>query len=296
MILMCKDAPVYDIEKGQAINEALMPGAMLKGMSYESWARHRKSVLSNAVARKAYFTAFGYAPEDAAERKTHTLSLSDCYWRKYENEAVTFEQISPYCADFWDGTGRYQGGAIPTIYTSGVISKYWIDRDRLYKKGCFVELEAYKLAVSLGIPCNKIERSQDETGIVVHNITSSDVMLEPAICSGRFSGTFFPTIDEVVGCFGETGLTMLAFDAIVGNTDRHLENFGFLRDANTGEYLGMAPLYDFDHTLSADGVDDYLIEQLPKSHVVERICSRVPELSMHPVFRARAQAILNTGR
>jgi len=292
MYLMCKDVPVFDIEKGQVINEELMPGSMLKGMSFDSWSQHRKSVISNAVARKAYFTAFGYEPEDTAERKTHILSLSDCYWRKYENETVTFDQISPYCTDFWDGTGRYQGGAIPTIYTSGVTSKYWVDRSRLYKKGCFVELEAYNLAVDLNIPCNAIERSQDNTGIVVHNITNSEVMLEPAICSGRFSGTFFPTIDEVVSCFGDAGLIMLAFDAIIGNTDRHLENFGFLRDSNTGEYLGMAPLFDFDHALSADGADDYLIAQLPRNPVAEQLCSKVLEFSSNPVFCARARAIL----
>ena len=104
---------------------------------------------------------------------------------------------------------------------------------------------------------------------------------------------FFPTVEEVVSCFGEPGLVMLAFDAVIGNMDRHLENFGFLRDADSGEYLGMAPLFDFDHTLSVDGVNDYLIEQLPKHFVVEGICRDVLNVSGHPVFRARAQAILD---
>jgi len=117
-------------------------------------------------------------------------------------------------------------------------------------------------------------------------------MLEPAICSGRFKGTFFATIDEVFSSFGEPGLVMLAFDAVIGNTDRHLENFGFLRDANMGAYIGMAPLFDFDHTLSSDSVDDYLIEQLPKHSVIDSICNQVLRQSSHPIFRARAQAII----
>ena len=86
---MCKDTPVYEIENKQILNEGLMPGAMLEGMSYESWVQHRKSVISNVIARRAYFTAFGYEAEDKAERKTHIMSLSDCYWRKYENESVS---------------------------------------------------------------------------------------------------------------------------------------------------------------------------------------------------------------
>jgi hypothetical protein len=86
---------------------------------------------------------------------------------------------------------------------------------------------------------------------------------------------------------------MLAFDAVIGNSDRHLENLGFLRDANTGEYLGMAPLYDFDHALEYDGLDDPLITQLPKHPIIDNVCERVLAVSEHPVFRARAQAILS---
>lgn len=42
--------------------------------------------------------------------------------------------------------------------------------------------------------------------------------------------------------------TMYVFDALVCNTDRHANNFGFLRNNLTGELLGMAPL--FDHNLA----------------------------------------------
>jgi len=290
---MCKDLPVFDIIKREILNEALMPGAMLEGMSFESWAQHRKSVLSNVQARKVYFAAFGYEAEDVADSRTHMLSLSDCYWQMDENENVTFKSISPYYTEFWDGEGNYNGGAIPTIYTPGVRSKYWIDKDRLCKLDCLEELVAYELAVALDIPCNRIEPAGDITGIIVQNITSADLMLEPAICSGRFKGTFFPTVDEIVESFGDAGLTMLAFDAITGNTDRHLENLGFLRDSNTGEYLGMAPLFDFDNVLTADGTDDPLLAQLPKAPVIENLCERTLSVSQHPVFCARARVILD---
>ena len=66
MILMCKDAPVYDIENNRILNKDLMPGSIPEGMSFESWAQHRKSVISNVIARKAYFDAFGYEPESKA--------------------------------------------------------------------------------------------------------------------------------------------------------------------------------------------------------------------------------------
>lgn len=38
---------------------------------------------------------------------------------------------------------------------------------------------------------------------------------------------------------------MLFVDAIIGNTDRHMGNFGFLRDVDTNTLVGFAPLFDF---------------------------------------------------
>ena len=45
---------------------------------------------------------------------------------------------------------------------------------------------------------------------------------------------------------------MLVIDAIVGNGDRHAGNFAWLRDTDTGQYVCMSPLYDFDHELFKD--------------------------------------------
>lgn len=40
-------------------------------------------------------------------------------------------------------------------------------------------------------------------------------------------------------------INMVAADYIVGNFDRHLGNFGLIRDTNTGHMKGFAPLFDF---------------------------------------------------
>lgn len=37
---------------------------------------------------------------------------------------------------------------------------------------------------------------------------------------------------------------MLVLDYIIANEDRHFNNFGALRNAETLEWLGMAPIYD----------------------------------------------------
>lgn len=48
--------------------------------------------------------------------------------------------------------------------------------------------------------------------------------------------------------------TMVVFDALICNRDRHGGNFGILRENRTGRLLGLAPL--FDHNLSLFAQDD----------------------------------------
>jgi hypothetical protein len=37
---------------------------------------------------------------------------------------------------------------------------------------------------------------------------------------------------------------MITIDYIIGNTDRHLNNFGFIRNAETLQWISCAPIYD----------------------------------------------------
>ena len=37
---------------------------------------------------------------------------------------------------------------------------------------------------------------------------------------------------------------MLTVDYIIANIDRHWNNFGFIRNADTTKFLGLAPVYD----------------------------------------------------
>ena len=87
---------------------------------------------------------------------------------------------------------------------------------------------------------------------------------------------------------------MLIIDAITGNGDRHAGNFGYLRDADSGEYLGMAPLYDFDHALDASAMDrmDVPMEDALRfaneyREEILRICE-CARRSSNEIFRGRA--------
>ena len=49
--------------------------------------------------------------------------------------------------------------------------------------------------------------------------------------------------------FGEQIRSMLVFDALIYNEDRHFGNFGLLRDNRTGKFIAPAPMFDHGHAL-----------------------------------------------
>ena len=68
---------------------------------------------------------------------------------------------------------------------------------------------------------------------------------------------------EVVDYYEKAGIVgasrhldeMLTLDYLIANTDRHLGNFGLLRDSNTLEYVGVAPIFDNGNSLWHDTGD-----------------------------------------
>lgn len=253
LILMCKDTMVYNISTETVINKQLLPGYMKQlpcEHTFKEWMKFRYSSLSNSLARKLRGIIFGQEDRLEIDTETGAFSLSDCYWLKYRSSTKQFEQISPCFVDFWKGTGEWQGGAIPSLYVSGALNKYWNNKEDLIKVGEGIENEvlAMQLCDTCSVSCNRITIVPE--GICIKNFTNSNLMLEQADASGKFDSENFTDLD-VVEIFGEKGIEMLIVDAITANTDRHAGNFGFLRDANTGNYLGMTPLYDFDQVLVA---------------------------------------------
>ena len=102
--------------------------------------------------------------------------------------------------------------------------------------------------------------------------------------------------EDMIREFGIEAVRMFAIDAIIGNGDRHAGNFGFLQDANTGEVLGMSPLFDFDHALddSKEEVSGYLLSTLMNLNNTEyidevlRITNKASNFS-RTIFAKRAQ-------
>ena len=253
MLLMCKDTPVYNITMGSVLDERLLPGAMLRGtLGYSEWMKTRYSAGTNASARRLMLRAFSTDNHNRTLGVTRALSLSDCYWLKQRSEAISFCDATPYLHEEWQGEGVFRGGSISTLFVNGAASKRWLDSATLLKEGSYKELEPYTLCCALGLAEYAAEARMSSRGIMLTNFTSMSRFLESFEQSG-FIGDADDARDKAVELFKEQATALFVLDYLVEHDDRHWGNLGFIRDSNTGEYLSMAPFFDFDWVWT-DGV------------------------------------------
>ena len=185
LLLMCKDVPVYDITKGEVINDVLLPGAMLRGtLDYSAWMKTRYSAGTNTSARRLMLRAFGTDNHNRTLGITRALSLSDCYWLKQQHETLSFAEVTPYLHAEWQGAGVFKGGSISTLFVNGSASKRWLDADTLLKEGSFKEMEPYALCSALGLEGYASQARLSSEGLMLTNFTTMDRFLESFEQSG----------------------------------------------------------------------------------------------------------------
>lgn len=206
---------------------------------------------------------------------THALSLTDTLWVRNSNQLnLSWSDVNMYNKPFnstiaktaFDGGmyGYNLAAASPEYSTDGTFAKCWIREGgviKMAKKGrsgaSNVGLEPYsefytsKLFDDYGVIHAKygLGRMGKDNSLVSKSelFTSEDIGLIPVYALK------VNNLSDVIIRYREYGwvvdlVEMFVLDAVIFNQDRHLGNFGFLVDNNTGEILRHAPLYD--HNLS----------------------------------------------
>ena len=211
----------------------------------------------------------------------HAVSLTDTFWVKNADSDLSWKNVSLYQNEFdeaiartaFDGNGLYgiafsTSRLSPELATDGTYDKCWSRTEDgdiyLMKSGsegfsnAGMEPYSEKLSSDLldfagythvrydvcrfhGKLASKCRLFTDEN---IGYVPFSAYLIEKGLED---------TLRNVITCVDETGIArdfyhMLAMDAVLVNTDRHIGNFGFLVDNHTGELLDMAPL--FDHNLA----------------------------------------------
>ena len=240
------------------------------------------------------------------------LSLNDSYWIVPQGFDGTFAQYNLYENRFSEilslvaYTGIWQSHSAfstsPELTTNGMLPKAWrlIEDDGiyLYKGGSsgaanigqepYSEYYACQIAHAMGLDAVTYDL-ENWKGILASKcklFTDIDTSYIPI---GRIvqSGGLKACLDyyaELGDDFEESMRSMLVFDAVVYNADRHFGNFGILRDNHSGAIIAPAPLYDhglslFNYAMKDDiaKLNEYAATRLPAYGNVtfESICSEV---------------------
>ena len=212
------------------------------------------------------------------------LSLSDQYWVRPYGSDLQWERINFFENPFSEDIGNVLLGkttdavnfdfSSPDNTTNGYLKKRWkiLDGKRCLIKGGsnpfrqqpFNEVIASGIMERLGIPhvSYTVIWSKDAPYSVCEDFVTENTELIPAwrllqAKKQKNSTSRYRHLLECCELLGIGNITpfldrMLVLDYIIANEDRHFNNFGALRNAETLEWLGMAPIYDSGSSLGYD--------------------------------------------
>jgi len=251
-----------------------LPLAIQKGMSLDSFLRHRFVPSNRENVKKIIATISGNdaATTDVIVEYTRALSLNDDFWVARENEAEGWRTHNLYENKFntaiaeiaFGGNGLYVGldaSGSPEYTTGGALRKCWRRIDGgiyLYKAGSaqtglepYSEFYSAQIAELMGINHvnYNLSRWRGRLCSTCKLFTSPKYSYVPMaqILPGVRSEQFVIELRKLDknGKLYRDLTDMLVFDAVTGNTDRHLNNFGIMQDNDTLQILdGLSPIFD----------------------------------------------------
>lgn len=297
VMLMCKDNAVVEfIPDGDylhIVNKSLLPMALqalptLTNTAVNRWLDKRALPISRENAKR--LCNLLKVPQDEKRDLVFlvkALSLNDCYWLKINSED-TWETVNLFTNRFSDTiahvalTGESRRITIqdkaptPEATTHGLFAKCWKRENDLYlykRGGGGFEVQAeyiaslianvlniphveYQLIKINGVKCTKCKNICNEN---IGIISASEMAPAWGMVSGSLSDWLhIKAINDNVELF----LTMLIFDGLIGNVDRHLGNWGFCFDTNTNMLLSLHPLMDHNLAINVSEYADnpYVVE------------------------------------
>ena len=200
------------------------------------------------------------------------LSLNDSYWVtpvEFEGKFVDynlfenpFSEALSLVAYTGVGSAEKAFSTSPEFTTNGMLRKAWrhIENDGiyLYKGGTegaanagnepYSEFYACQVAKAMGLNCVEYDL-ENWKGILASKcrlFTDIDTSFVPIsrLIKDRTLKNALDYYCELGKEFYDELCSMLVFDAVIYNEDRHFGNFGVLRDNHTGKIIKPAPIFD----------------------------------------------------
>lgn len=196
----------------------------------------------------------------------HCVSLNDVYWVRTEGEAVVFAELNLYDNPLNEALiplplkGKHltvtNQELAPDLSTKGCFPKAWIRTGaefRLLKDGgedvVRRELLASKICQCFDVPQVVYEEYFYDGEVVTQStiVTSKRYSMVSKMAYDVYAiNNDLDTIEECIRLDPVVYYGMNILDYLVGNTDRHPENWGFLIDNETNRPVSLYPLMDFN--------------------------------------------------
>ena len=251
-----------------------------------AWLKGR-SIPANRENLEQLMRELNIINAQALALNSFALSLSDQYWLKPKDKDITWESVNFFQNEFSEDIGKMlveneitenPDISSPDNTADGLLRKKWIVQNgkRVLIKGGnvytgqepFNEVVATKIMEKLGI--NHIAytfgKIKGKPYSLCGNFIDENTELITAwrIFKALPKSESDSKFEHFIKCCNALGIIydrreldkMLVLDYIIANNGRHFGNFGFIRDAHTLEYLGLAPIYDNGHSLWHRGDDD----------------------------------------
>lgn len=251
-------------------------------MELHRWWFHRAIPISRPGLREALGEMGLDLPQQLVE-KCMALSLSDQYWVRPLGAEVRWEDVNFFMNAFSADVGNILFGGekgvlnlvSPDNTSDGCLKKKWkaAGEERLLIKGGngpmqqepFNEVFAAGVMRDLGVdnyvPYWLTWEAEMPYSVCANFVTGDmELVNAGAVMKVMKKPNHVSMYEHFLNCCNHLGVPgiresidqMLTVDFLIANTDRHWNNFGVMRNADTLEWVGMAPVFDCGSSMWCD--------------------------------------------
>lgn len=271
---------IANANKTKGVNLLMQTNEWFKGRGIPSWRKDLEKLLNKLNIS---------SPEELLN-KSYALSLSDQYWLKEENSNVEWKDINFFTNDFeYEAYLEASLDSSPVVKdsidkailrspnntTDGMLQKGWIIEDgkRVLVKGTYTQNKeepfnewlASNISKRLGFDyCEYKVEWMDKTGLVSkcdnfineceEIISAYDIFRHEKKPNHLNDYEFYLQILEKhnVPNARKNVADMFVVDYLMMNADRHMKNFGIIRNVETLEWVRTTPIFDTGQSMECD--------------------------------------------
>ena len=258
----------------EVINKDLLPLFLKRISDADMWLETR-AIDSHRANSRLLKKALRLAEKDDISTVAHVnaATITDNYWIRPVGSDLTFDDVR-FTDDYFSNLalkGTYDSfnkaatskkSRTPELTNVGSFEKCWKIRDGkwwMFKKAThsemFSELFVYELGLVLGFNMAVYERGDG----CIKSLDFTDgaaVNFEPASTFMADNEDYHDVVKALKTICPDAipdYIRLIFMDTITANPDRHTNNFGLLRNVETGKFIGLAPNYDNNMALIARG-------------------------------------------